>query len=95
MTYGDLSMEARRLRPPVPKPTFIQCCVPVDVMEYSKEYIARRKKRAAERSDDWQHDHCMKHATVEIDGRPYCRPHAGQVALARLLEEPDPDYHTT
>jgi len=86
-------MTARRLRPPVPEPTFIQCCVPVDVMVYNKSCISRRKQRAVERSDKWKYDHCMQHATVEIDGQPYCRSHAAKVALAQLLEEPDPEWH--
>jgi hypothetical protein len=30
---------------------------------------------------------CVRQATVEIDGKPYCNAHGGQVALKILLGE--------
>ncbi len=69
------------LKPPpheyVPTP---QCCVPVQAPSYNSDWRAQRYK---ERGTDPKL--CQRNSTVIIDGKPYCRLHAGQVALDILL----------
>ena len=76
----------KRLVPLVPTPPVLpQCCVPV-----KPPYVGQvdwRKRRYKDKDTD--PDKCQRSALFKIKGKPYCRVHAGQVALKILLEEDD------
>lgn len=78
------------LKPRIKAPTLGQCCAPVDLEGYNDSYLKRRKKRCADKGFD--PELCTKHAPVEYKGKQYCRPHAGQLALAHMLNEELPDW---
>ncbi len=71
------------LKPLVPKPDATpQCCVKVDPPWRNSSW---RKERYGGEENDY--NRCQRNSTVQIDGKYYCRLHAGQVALSILLEE--------
>ena len=57
-----------------------QCSTSVPV----KYNLNRREQRTGQAG--WDMDLCQRNGTVEIDGKPYCRLHAGQIALDKLLK---------
>lgn len=75
-------MAIKELMPRKPQPSKIgQCSAPVPPPKYN---VLWRKERWHGRSG-WNDDLCQRFASVEIDGRMYCRSHGGQVALDQLL----------
>lgn len=50
--------------------------------------LATNQRRAElTRRRRMEFDQCSAAATVAVDGQPYCRVHAGEIALAALLDE--------
>lgn len=72
----------RDLKPRTELFEYPQCCVtvaaPVRNPDWRKEYYAGKPN---------DYTKCQRPATIELDGKFYCRPHAGWVALRILLEE--------
>jgi hypothetical protein len=83
-------VKAARLRPKTPPYVPLpQCCVTVPDCTHWAPWYAERRKIKLE-AHGWSANCCTRSGTVEIDGKPYCGQHGGQVALAALLgEEPD------
>lgn len=59
-----------------------QCCMPVEPPTHANMWRRDRYKRLRPTFDP---DKCQRESTIEIDGQPYCRLHAGGVALDRWL----------
>lgn len=80
-------MKAKRLRPkPICAPPPKQCsAIIVALPSWSDWYIRRRKEQCERRG--WNPDRCTRGATVSVNGKPYCASHAGEIALAYLLNE--------
>lgn len=76
-------MSMKELVPRKPQPSRVgQCSTPVPPPSHNKLW---RTERWQGRSG-WNDDLCQRFASVEIDGKRYCRIHGGKVALDRLLE---------
>jgi hypothetical protein len=75
-----------RLKPPRIKPErvpTVQCCVvPEDTARLS-EWRQKRYKKFRPEFDPML---CQRESVVIIEGKPYCRPHAGQLALKYWLD---------
>lgn len=52
-----------------------------------KRQLERLNKLGLGDRPDWDYNRCLRHASVEIDDKPYCSNHAGQKALEILLGE--------
>lgn len=57
------------------------CAIPLD--QYSDRLADWRKQRYADQPDPAT---CRRMATVKINNKPYCRPHAGLIALRKWLD---------
>lgn len=77
-------MTVKRLRPEPAERPKIQCSAPFHKEKWSKDYVARRHKKKTEIGQD--PDKCGNWASHVIGGRPFCRSHAGGIAL-EILEE--------
>lgn len=74
------------LRPKVPMPPLVeQCQASPDVT--STRLTEWRQQRYREMHPGFDPMKCQRHATIKIDGKNYCRPHAGQLALQILLDQ--------
>ena len=77
-----------RLRPEAPAPVETpQCCVEI----YRNPAVPRVYWAHRQRMDEpkgFDSKRCARWATYEIDGGHYCSLHAGQLALALLLQAP-------
>ena len=80
--------EALRLTPKIERRRDTpQCCVEVKETEYQERMNWRRLHYGRNPRKDPML--CQRKATFQIDGKPYCRGHAGEVCLGILLgEEP-------
>lgn len=89
---------ARRLaQPPAQRPPLPQCCVQVADPTHAPGWRAKRYGPGATRRSSYHEatgqmldvdpTRCVRQATVEINGKPYCNGHGGQVALKILLGE--------
>ena len=74
--------KAKRLT--IQQPVLPQCSVVNGSNAYNAAYLKRRAERLVERGYD--PTRCSAQGSVEIDGRPYCKRHAGIVALNILLD---------
>lgn len=73
------------LKPHVIKPKRVetpQCCVPVDPPTHAQHWRRDRYKKLRPHFDP---DQCQRESTMMIDGKPYCRIHAGQLALEKWM----------
>lgn len=73
------------IKPKVIKPEPLhtpQCTMPVDPPTHATMWRRDRYKRLRPSFDP---DRCQRESTIEIDGKPYCRLHAGGLALERWL----------
>jgi hypothetical protein len=66
-----------------------QCCVPVAISTYGRAYISQRKANYERRGWDWAN--CGHTSSFIIDGKPYCKLHAGHRALEILIEDTGAD----
>lgn len=74
----------RLTKPTVIKPLPVktpQCCAVV-TLPTAQAYLVERYKRLRPEYDP---NRCQKPSTVEIDGKHYCRSHAGQIALEKWI----------
>lgn len=71
-------MPVRRLRLPQAVPVMIQCEETVLPPTHDNDWRRRNYKGPYP-------DNCRRMSAVEIDGRHYCRLHAGGIALERWL----------
>lgn len=81
-------MSIRELKPkieyPRPQSPLIQCQFEVNYYgNGSEQWRIKRNEKMGRQSFDQKK--CMRHSTIEIDGKQYCRPHAAQIALTRWL----------
>jgi len=73
------------LKPLAVKPIRVetpQCCVEVTPPTHAPHW---RRDRYKKLRPDFSPDHCQRESVFEIEGRPYCRIHAGQRALDMWL----------
>lgn len=78
--------EPKILKPITIKPARIetpQCCVPVDPPTHAEHWRRERYKKLRPHFDP---DHCQRESSFQIDGKFYCRIHAGQLSLERWLK---------
>ena len=59
-----------------------QCCVPVDPPTHDQEW---RRRRHLKNHPQFDPDRCQRESTLTIGSQPYCRLHAGQLALEKWL----------
>lgn len=59
-----------------------QCCAEVEPPTHANMW---RRDRYLKLRPTFDPDRCQRESTVEIDGKPYCRLHAGGIALDRWL----------
>lgn len=74
------------LKPKIIKPERVetpQCCAEVDPPTKASMWRRDRYKKLRPHFDP---DRCQRESTVEIDGKAYCRGHAGGMALDRWLK---------
>lgn len=62
-----------------------QCCVKIEETEYLKRE-KWRQNRYMKLRPHFDPELCQRESTVNIDGKYYCHPHAGQLALKWWLE---------
>lgn len=73
-------IKAKVIRPePLHTP---QCSAPVEPPTHATMWRRDRYIRLRPHMDP---DRCQRESTIEIDGKPYCRLHAGGIALDRWL----------
>ncbi|WP_316397326.1 hypothetical protein [Bradyrhizobium sp. 33ap4] len=60
-----------------------QCCAPVEPPTKATMW---RRDRYLKLRPSFNPDACQRESTVEIDGKPYCRLHAGGLALDKWLK---------
>ncbi len=71
------------LRIKAPKPVATpQCSAPVDPPSHAPEWRKERYKRLR---PSYNPDCCQRDSSIVIDGKTYCRLHAGGIALDRWL----------
>jgi hypothetical protein len=79
MPIGEIKIKV--IRPePVHTP---QCCMKVDPPTHANMWRRDRYKTLRPTFDP---DLCQRESTVRIDGKPYCRIHAGGIALDRWIK---------
>lgn len=77
-------MTVREIKQRTPSnPQTPQCCVPVEPPTHNEMWRRDRYKRLRPAFDP---DRCQRESALEIDGKPYCRLHAGQEALSRWMK---------
>lgn len=77
-------MRAKQLIEPVPRRTTPQCGYP------NPGGVASPRQQDAVIKYGFNPEQCMRYSTVELDGVAYCRTHAGNIALAALLDNGEP-----
>lgn len=60
-----------------------QCCVKVDDPTHNKTW---RSQRYSKLRPDFDPAYCQRESSFMIDGKTYCRPHAGQITLNMWCE---------
>ncbi|MER9176202.1 hypothetical protein NKH72_21740 [Mesorhizobium sp. M0955] len=73
------------LKPKIIKPERVvtpQCCAEVEPPTHATMWRRDRYKKLRPQFDP---DRCQRESTLDIEGKPYCRIHAGQLALDRWL----------
>lgn len=84
-------MTIKAIKPIIIKPERVvtpQCCVKVDDPSHNKSWRAQHYTKIRPEFDS---AYCQRESSFIIDGKNYCRPHAGQVTLemfcdGRLIE---------
>jgi hypothetical protein len=74
-------MTLTALKPIIVKPARVstpQCCVPVAPPTHAEMWRRDRYKKLRPKFDA---DRCQRESILKIDGKCYCRIHAGQLAL--------------
>lgn len=77
-----------RLETPVIRAQWPRCVHKVRLSESMTGTRRMREKRAADRGTP--PEQCGTYATHRIDGDPYCRTHAGKMALDLMLRDEQP-----
>ncbi len=75
-------MRIKELKPRIPTiPALPQCSAKID------DPIKRRgwRQQYYEKRTDIDSTRCVRNSTIELNGRPYCRLHAGSIAIDILL----------
>ena len=63
-----------------------QCCVQPDEQFTSYRISQWRKERYARIRPEWNPEQCQLASVVLIDEKPYCRKHAGIIALDKWMK---------
>jgi hypothetical protein len=78
----------KQIPPPTETPPFVPCEGVLKHYPYlTEEY---KKRRAASLRQTGDYHLCGRRSTYMVDGKYYCKVHAGDAALTYLLEQEEP-----